>query len=218
MKKVHLLLLVVFIAPLIVTSCKSKEDKAEELVKNELSKTLYDFESYEPIETKVSEAYQTAYNDTTCFRMAMGIAYILDKVSKAFDEAKDAREHADIWGPPTYYSSSYSDSQYRKYLDKANKKSEEALKGYELFKTMGAALEDSIKILDNKKMIGWEIKHRFRCKTKGGQNAIADYRYIVDPDFKTVYFCEDTDDKDYKQAREVIEAALKGELTNLDND
>ncbi len=200
------------------TACKSKEDKATELVKNELSKTLYDFESYEPIETKVSEAYQTAYNDTTCYSMAIGIAYVMDKCSKALDESKDAQEHAEIWGPPTYYSSSYSDSQYRKYLDKANEKREEALRGYELFKTMGSALEDSIKYLDNKKVIGWEIKHRFRCKTKGGQNTIADYRYVVDPDFEIVYFCEDTDDNDYKQAREVIEAALKGELTSIDND
>lgn len=217
MKKAHLLLLILII-PLIFSACKSKEDKAAELVKNELSKTLYDYESYEPIETKVSEAYQTAYNDTTCYRMAMGIAYVMDKCSKALDESKDAQEHAEIWGPPTYYSSSYSDSQYRKYRDKANEKREEALRGYELFKTMGSALEDSIKVLDNKKVIGWEIKHRFRCKTKGGQNTIADYRYVVDPDFKKVYFCEDTDDNDYKQAREVIEAALKGELTNLDND
>lgn len=204
--------------PLIITSCKSKEDKAADLVKNELSKTLYDFESYEPIETKVSEAYQTAYNDTTCFRMAMGIVYVMDKTSKAFDEAKDAREHAEIWGPPTYYSSSYSDSQYRKYRDKAQEKTDEALRGYDLFKTMSAALEDSIKTLDNKKLIGWEIKHRFRCKTKGGQNTIADYRYVVDPDFKVVYFCEDSDDDDYKHANEIIEAALKGELSSVANN
>lgn len=217
MKKIHLLILVI-ILPLIIISCKSKEDKATDLVKNELSKSLYDFESYEPIETKVSEAYQTAYNDTTCYRLAMAVAYAMDKSSKAFDEAKEAREHMDIWGPPTYYSSSYSDSQYRKYRDKAKEKSEEALIAYELFKTMGKTLEDSTKVLDDKKVIGWEIKHRFRCKTRGGQNTIADYRYVVDPDFKVVYFCEDTDDDDYKQARGIIESALKGTFTNIDND
>lgn len=217
MKTTYLLLLLI-VLPLAFTSCKSKEDKAAELVKNELSKTLYDFESYEPIETKVSEAYETAYNDTTCFRQALAICYVMEKTSKAFDEANDAKERAEIWGPPTYYSSSYSDSQYRKYSNEAKEKADEGLKGYELFKTMGAALTDSIKILDNKKVIGWEIKHRFRCKTKGGQNTIADYRYIVDPDFKVVYFCEDIDDDDYKHAREIIDSALKGELTNLDND
>ena len=74
MRKTHLILLLLAL-PLAFTSCKSNEDKANELVKNELSKTLYDFESYEPIETKVSEAYETAYNDTTCFRQALAISY-----------------------------------------------------------------------------------------------------------------------------------------------
>lgn len=217
MKKTNLLLLIVLVS-LFVVSCESKEEKAAELVKNELSKTLYDYESYEPIETKVSEAYQTPYNDTTCFRVAMGIAYVMNATSKAIDEAKEAREHADIWGPPTYYSSSYSDNKYRKYCAEAEEKREEALRGYELFKSLGSTLEDSIKVLDDKKVIGWEIKHRFRCKTKGGQNTIADYRYIVDSEFKTVYLCEDTDDDDYKQARNVIESALKGEFKELDND
>lgn len=217
MRKTHLILLLLAL-PLAFTSCKSNEDKANELVKNELSKTLYDFESYEPIETKVSEAYETAYNDTTCFRQALAISYIMGKTSIAFEEAEEAKEQAEIWGPPTYYSSSYSDSQYRKYRDKAKEKAEEGLKGYELFKTMGLALTDSIKLLDNKKIIGWEIKHRFRCKTKGGQNTIADYRYIVDHDFKMVYFCEDADDDVYKQARDILELAIKGDLINFDND
>ena len=37
----------------------SKEEKAAQLINTEMSKTLYDFDSYEPIETKVTEAYQT---------------------------------------------------------------------------------------------------------------------------------------------------------------
>lgn len=204
--------------PLIVISCKSREDKAVDLVKNELSKSLYDFESYEPIETKVSEAYQTAYNDTTCVRLAMGIAHTMNESSKAFEEANDAQEFMEIWGPPTYYSSSYSDGQYRKYSEIAKEKSQEALTAFELLKTMGRALEDSIKALDDKKIIGWEIKHRFRCKTRGGQNTIADYRYVVDPDFRIVYFCEDIDDDDYKEAREIIDSALKGSFSSIDND
>lgn len=216
MKKLHLFILILMM-PLIITSCKSKEEKAADLVRNELSKTLYDFESYEPIETKVSEAYQTAYNDSTCHTLAMIVAYAMDKSTKAAEEAKDASEHMEIWGPPTYYSSSYSDSQYRKYRDKSKEKAEEALSSFEVVKTTGQALEDSIKDLDEKKVIGWEIKHRFRCKTRGGQNTIADYRYVVDPDFKIVYFCEDLDDDDFKKLQIIIESALKGEFSELDD-
>ena len=35
------------------TSCKSREDKVAETIKSEMFKNLYDFESYQPIETKI---------------------------------------------------------------------------------------------------------------------------------------------------------------------
>lgn len=41
----------------ILSGCKSKEEKALEIIKNEMFKTLYDFESYQPIETKVDSAF-----------------------------------------------------------------------------------------------------------------------------------------------------------------
>ena len=36
-----------------LVGCQSREEKAAELIKQEMFKTLYDFESYEPIETKI---------------------------------------------------------------------------------------------------------------------------------------------------------------------
>lgn len=41
----------------ILSGCKSKEEKALEIIKNEMFKTLYDFESYQPIETKIDSAF-----------------------------------------------------------------------------------------------------------------------------------------------------------------
>lgn len=219
MSKYKTILFLTFaIIPFIFVSCKSKEEKAAELIKSELSKTLYDIDSYEPIETTVSEAKLTAYNDSTCFSLAMLIAATTDLASDAMKEAESAREHMDIWGPPTYYSSSYSDRKYREYKDKAADKAQEALTYISLVKTFGVALEDSIKNLDDKKVIGWEAKHRFRCKTRGGQYSIGDYRYIISPDFKTVLFREDMDDDDYKNARDVIEAAQEGTFSKMDSN
>lgn len=212
--KAYFLLFVLF--TVMFSSCKSNEEKAADLIKSELSKILYDFESYEPIETSVTEAKLTAYNDTTCFRMAMFIAYTMEKASKTMEESKEASERMDIWGAPSYYSSSYSDNQYYKYRDEAKQKASEALASYVIVKTLGHALEDSIKALDNSKVIGWEAKHRFRCKTKGGQNTIGDYRYIISPDFKTVIFREDLDDDDYSNARDVNKEAENGYFSKLD--
>ncbi|MBD5196246.1 MAG: hypothetical protein HDS89_02205 [Bacteroidales bacterium] len=197
------------LASLSLTSCKSKDEKAAELIKTELSKTLYDFASYEPIETTVTEAYQTAYNDSTCFNMAVALAYGMQKASELLDEATEAKEHAEIWGPPTYYSSTYSDNQFRKYQSEMTKKRDEAFAAIQVVNTMGKALQDSISKLDKSKVIGWDVKHRFRCKTRGGSSTIGDYRYVISPDFKKIIFYEDTDEKIYSTGREIIEMALE---------
>jgi MFS superfamily sulfate permease-like transporter len=67
--------IIAIISALIFTSCQSKEEKAAELIKAELSKTLYDFDSYEPIKTTVTEAYNTANNDSSCIILASTIMY-----------------------------------------------------------------------------------------------------------------------------------------------
>ena len=66
---------IIGIVSIIMVSCQSKEEKAAEFIKNELSKTLYDFESYQPIETTVTEAKMTMYNDSVCWKKAAALAY-----------------------------------------------------------------------------------------------------------------------------------------------
>ncbi len=194
-------------------SCKSKEEKAAELIKTEMSKTLYDFDSYEPVETKVTEAYQTAYNDTSCLKMAMAIAYGLYEADKYLKEAESAQERMDIWGPPTYYSSSYSDRKYYEYRDQVKDNMAKMTAAVDVIKEVGRLLQDSIAKLDGKKIIGWEVRHRFRCKTRGGHASIGDYRYIISEDFKEILWQEDTDAEGYKAAKEMIETAIKGGFT-----
>ena len=52
------------------TQCKSKEDKANELIKDYMFKNLYDFDSYQPIETKIDSAFHTIYNDSSAIHYA----------------------------------------------------------------------------------------------------------------------------------------------------
>ena len=114
MKKTLLLILSI-VTLVAVTGCVSKEKKAAKLIEKELSKTLYDFDSYQPIETVVVEAKSTKYNDSACWNKAAVLAYAMEKSTVAFKEADRARENMLIWGRPTSYSSSYSDNNYHKY-------------------------------------------------------------------------------------------------------
>lgn len=195
-----------------MASCQSKEEKAEEFIKNELSKTLYDFESYQPIETTVTEAKMTMFNDSACRSEAAVIDYGIKKAKEFLNDSKNAKEHMEIWGKPSYYSSSYSDNQYYKYKEEYEENFEKGKNAYELCKTLAAKLKKDIAKLDTAKVVGWEARHRFRCKTKGGNSTIANYRYIFDKDFKHVIVKEDLDDEDESRIRDVLISVVEGDF------
>ena len=209
MKKLSVLFLLL---SFIMVGCKSKEEKAAELIKNELSRTLYDFESYSPIETIVTEAKHSVYTDTTLWTKAKVMLYTFNNATDYLNEAKEAEERKDIWGKPSSYSSSYSDNKYYKYKKEWQEKSEKAITNWELVKTLAKNLKDTLQTIDSEKVVGWEVKHRFRCKTKGGHSTIGDYRYIIDKDFKKVLIHEDTEDKDSESLRGMIESVIKGDF------
>lgn len=202
---------VMFFITIILVSCQSKEEKAAEFIKNELSKILYDFESYQPIETTVTEAKMTMYNDSACWTKAAALAYGMKKATEYLEEMKDAKERMEIWRP-SYYSSSYSDNQYYKYKEEYEDNLEKAKNAYDICKGLAAELKKQIANLDTAKVIGWEAKHRFRCKTRGGNSTIGDYRYVLDKDFKKVLLQEDTDDEDESAIRDVLKAVLNGDF------
>jgi len=143
MKKV-LFLLVAIIA---LVGCKSKEEKAAEMIKKELFKTLYDFDSYQPIETKVDSAFYSAYTDSMVLKHGYMLNQLIKEINKAVEEVKDAREIMDIWGIDTY--SSYGRSKYYEARDKAK----EALNKGNIYSKMMDLESDTIRLLSR------NIKH-----------------------------------------------------------
>ena len=89
---------------------------------------------------------------------------------------------------------------------------EKATTSYELFKVIAEGLKDTLQIVNTEKIVGWEVKHRFRCKTKGGHSTIGDYRYVMDEDFEKVLIHEDMDDDDSKNIRDMIKFIIDGGL------
>ena len=203
--------MVIGIIAVTMVSCQSKEEKAAEIIKKELSKNLYDFDSYQPIETIVTEAKMTMYNDSTCWKKAIAFRYGMKKVSEYLAEAKDAQKHMEIWGKPTSYSSTYSDKQYYQYKEEFDENYKKSKNAYDC-KSISKELKELITKLDTTKVIGWEAKHRFRCKTKGGHSTIGEYRYVLDKDFKNVILIEDIEED--SEIRESLEYVANGGFDN----
>lgn len=170
-----------------------------------MSKTLFDYESYNPIETTVVEAKSSLYTDTTCWKELTILCQILNECVEHKEKADNAAERMNIWGPPSRYSSSYSDNQYEKYKSEYNK---EYMAYFETLLLLGnnvTAIKDDIAKLNTDSIIGWEVNHSFRCKTKGGYATIGNYRYVIDKDFEHILIEEDLDSENSKTQRYIIE-------------
>ena len=79
------------------TQCKSKEDKANELIKDYMFKNLYDFESYQPIETKIDSAFHTIYNDSTAMYYAYSMILSKERQEDLESDYESIKSSIDIW-------------------------------------------------------------------------------------------------------------------------
>lgn len=81
---------------------------------------------------------------------------------------------------------------------------------------------DSINIRSSefdKEFIGWQVTHRFRCKTKGGgYSDLSTKVYIMDNKFTKIIDELDVDDKEYKEYQSIIKDALKNDSKIEDNN
>ena len=207
MKK-SILVLVAVIVAFTVTSCKSKEEKAAELIKQELSQVLYDFESYDPIVTLVTEAKDIPTNNYNCILKANTAVERSEWVDEHLKDVTSARKRMNYWGPPTRYSSSYSDSKY--YENKSDYVC--AMKIANIYiNSYNSAIDDLDTMMKNMKntnpseTIGYNVEHGFRCRTKGGLWTIAHYRFVTDKKFKRIIFIDETGD-----ATDLIKSAQNG--------
>ena len=202
MKKCSFVLM--FLLSALFWGCKSNEEKADELIYQYMQKYLYDIGSYSKIETTVSVAKATKYNDSVCWRKAGILSAFSKDFYDSFEKAKEASEQMKIWGPPSYYSSSRSDQKYYEYKAQLKSYLSQAKNNCQLCKLYVIELDSLINQLDTASVIGWEVSHRFRCKTKGGQSTIGDYRFVMDKEFKKIILKEDVDSDKDKERREAF--------------
>ena len=71
--------------------------------------------------------------------------------------------------------------------------------------------------LNDEKVIGWEIKHKFRCKNRGGIYDIFQYRFVANKDLSAIYITEDLRDLDMKRARIYIRDILNGKFGDVED-
>lgn len=186
---------------LLFVACKSKEEKANELIKVELNKTLYDFSSYEPIETIVDSAFTSIYQDSTILSHAYMIRAYFNLYNEQMTEINNEIATSEIWGD------SYSSYGRRKF----NEAIEKAQKGLYMAKLYAKKIEEEKILLKTEidkfesSFCGYQAKHRFRCKTKGGNFDLVDYLYIMDEKFEKILSISKLGDENFEEIKELID-------------
>ena len=183
-----------------LTACKSKEDKALALIDKQMFSSLYDYESYQPVETQIDSAFNCAEFNEGVITLAMIAADDFDEFNDENDEMQDALRSMRLWSD-SY--SSYGRSEFRD----AKEEAEEHLQNIkDLAKSLAqemTGIRAQIDSLDNQ-FCGWKVTHKFRCKTKGGNSTLGTYIYIFDKDVKNILYKEDTEDEDLMKAKVII--------------
>lgn len=105
--------------------CQSREEKAAKLIKEEMFKTLYDFESYEPIETKIDSAFTSIYTDTLALLYANEVKTMFDELNEEKSEYESAKTSMEIWSDSYTSLGIYKYNEAKRkvndYIEKVNK-------------------------------------------------------------------------------------------------
>ena len=170
-------------------------------------KNLYDFESYQPIETKIDSAFHTIYNDTTAMYYAYSMILSKEKQKDLESDYESIKTSIDIWCDSYSYYSSYS---YKK-CQECREQALENLRKRMFWMARVESYRDSLVGLSDTlqdSFIGWQVTHDFRCKTKGGNPDIGHYVFVMDKDLKTIISKKDLSDDDEKEMKSIIDESL----------
>jgi hypothetical protein len=200
-----------------VAGCKSNEERALTLIDKEMFNTLLDYESYEPIETMMEEAVASAYTDSLARKYVIAYEALDSLFEKEYEQATDDLDYLRIYAGSYSYSGR---SKFKEYQDKAVQHDKE-LKRYQ---GLLVSYADSTKTRLSKftspsfspEHIGWEVSHKFRCKTRGGNFEIANYIFIMDDRFSKIIAQYNMDDEDEKKIRNRIAVEMKADATPSD--
>lgn len=191
-----------FIATVFIACSQSPEQKAEELIKESLKKSLFKPETYKPVDTKVDSAF-APFDDPDFYRELATLGQMNNEYWELEEKAKRAKSSMSIWADP--YQTAFGKNQYQK----AKEEYEEANAQIEKLKTKGIKQHDKVvsMIQNGKKFIGYKAVHNYRADNNAGNTLIGNTVFFIDKDFKEITFSLDVEE--YNQIHENISQLIE---------
>lgn len=180
MKKVFYFVLL----SLVLVACsQSPEQKAETLIKENMKKSLYKPDTYEPVETKVDSAF-APYDDPVFYKALDELGVVNSEMEECDMKVKQAKALMAINSGS--HHSAYSRNEYaeaKKEYEEANAQLERLDKTFQ--KRYDKALELFLK---DRTFVGYKAFHCYRADNNAGQRIIDDIVFFIDENFKEVKF------------------------------
>jgi len=168
---------------------------------------MYDFSSYEPIETKIDSAFSSIYRDSLIIIYAYLAKQETENINECVNNVRQAHSTMEI-----YFDSRSSSGRLR--YDRARREAEENLnkakESLDYMKSLYGLMRERSDTF-KKEFIGWQATHRYRAKTRGGHYALGDNLYIFDYRLDNIIHKEDLDDEEIQSLRKIIDEALDSE-------
>jgi hypothetical protein len=195
-----------FLAVIIFVGCQSKEEKAYKLIKDDMFKILYDFSSYEPVETVLDSAYTSVYRDSCIREYAILLLEDLSTAREYISESDQSFEEAKMWKRSLYlYGSQYKEAI--REMDESLEKAKEHMLKVKEFQNLIKKRAKELPV----EFLGWQTKHRYRCKSRDGNYDIGDIFYLFDKKLEKIIHRQNLDDEEYRKLEGVIKEALKSD-------
>lgn len=188
--------IIVLIAFLGLCSCgQSKEEKAQQMAAEYLKGTLYHFDSYEPLQTKVDSSFVSLSSDKEAIKLTLDMLKLFQSAEEYARKVEYAESSMDIWAPNGFYST-YSRGEYRRAKNERDenqrlldKTKDRIQTQFEKIKTCQSAIEDGA-------FNGWKVYHKFKSLNGAGTlDLFGEYIFFCDKDFnvESAYSKEDFD-------------------------
>lgn len=197
LKNWGILMLIVMAMPLMVACSQTPEQKAEVLIKDQLKKTLYNPDTYKPVDTKVDSAF-APYDDPETFAAIKDLMTVSNEAMSLEEEMQDNKKHMAIYSGP--YQSALDKIEYAEAKEKLEENSAQHEK---MMKKVQEKMQDVVaKFKAERKFIGFKAIHNFRADNNAGNTLIENQIFYMDKDMNNIIYTMGEDE--YKEMQYAI--------------
>lgn len=158
-------------------------------------KTLYYYDTYQPLEIIIDSAIHTPYNDVEIMNYAYKINELNKKTSEYGERQERALDKIRVFGGNEHHREmlAWGDS-----LISAMK--------------LSIAYDDSIRLLGRRitpEFMGWAATHKYSCKQKDGSIDTTSQVFIIDNNINKIINIIETEDDNYDECQQIIKKIVE---------